>query len=155
MSFNDCVSLLIFCMDDLSTGVRGMLKSPTIIMLLLISHFIFVNHISCDAFYWNTPFSSNSAANFQMCFVLNETNIYRCQVHLAQYFLVAQMVKNLPAIREPGFDPWVGKVPWRRKWQPTPVFLLGESHGRRSLEGHSLWGLKELDTTEQLAIVIY
>ena len=36
----------------------------------------------------------------------------------------------------PGFDPWVGKIPWRRKWQPTPVFLPGESHGRRSLVGY-------------------
>jgi len=33
------------------------------------------------------------------------------------------------------FDPWVGKIPWRKKWQPTPVFLPGESHGQRSLEG--------------------
>ena len=42
----------------------------------------------------------------------------------------------------PGFDPWVGKTPWRRKWQPTPVFLPGESHGRRSLTGYSPWGRK-------------
>ena len=35
--------------------------------------------------------------------------------------------------RRPGFDPWVRKIPWRRKWQPTPVFLPGESHGQRSL----------------------
>ena len=38
------------------------------------------------------------------------------------------------------FDPWVGKIPWRRKWQPTPVFLPGESHGQRSLVGNSPWG---------------
>ena len=50
----------------------------------------------------------------------------------------------------PGFDPWVGKIPWRRKWQPTPVFLPGESHGWRSLLGYSPWGRKVLDTTEQL-----
>ena len=37
------------------------------------------------------------------------------------------------------FDPWVGKIPWRRKWQPTPVFLPGESHGQRSLESYSPW----------------
>ena len=36
-----------------------------------------------------------------------------------------------------GFDPWVGKIPWRRKWQPTPVFLLGKSKGQRSLAGYS------------------
>ena len=43
-----------------------------------------------------------------------------------------------------GFDPWVGKIPWRRKWQPTPVFLPGKSHGQRGLEGHSLQGLKRV-----------
>ena len=42
-----------------------------------------------------------------------------------------------------GFDPWVRKIPWRRKWQPTPVFLLGKSHGQRSLAGYSPWGHKE------------
>ena len=47
-------------------------------------------------------------------------------------------------------DPWVGKIPWRREWQCTSVFLSGEFHGQRSLVGHSLWGHKELDTTEQL-----
>ena len=46
------------------------------------------------------------------------------------------------------FDPWVGKIPWRRGWQPTPVFLPGESHGQRSLAGYSPWDHKESDTTE-------
>ena len=41
-------------------------------------------------------------------------------------------------------------VPWRRKWQPTPVLLPGKSHGQRSLVGYSLWGRKESDTTERL-----
>ena len=50
----------------------------------------------------------------------------------------------------PGFDPWVGKIPWRRKWQPTPGFLPGESHGQRSLVGYSPQGHKESDTTERL-----
>ena len=40
--------------------------------------------------------------------------------------LVTQMVKNLPASRTPGFDLWVGKIPWRRAWQPTSVFLPGK-----------------------------
>ena len=47
-----------------------------------------------------------------------------------------------------GFDPWVGKIPWRRGWQPIPVFLSGKSHRQRSLEGYAPQGLKELDTTE-------
>ena len=42
-----------------------------------------------------------------------------------------------------GFDPWVGKLPWTREWQPTPVFLSGEFHGQRSLAGYSPWGGKE------------
>ena len=46
------------------------------------------------------------------------------------------------------FDPWVGKIPWRRAWQPTSVFLPGESHGQRSLAGFSPWGLKESDMTK-------
>ena len=45
------------------------------------------------------------------------------------------------------FDPWVGKIPWRRAWQPTPVFLPRESYGQRSLTGYSPWGHKELGTT--------
>ena len=52
--------------------------------------------------------------------------------------------------RRPGFNPWVGKIPWRRKWQPTPVLLPGKFHGWRSLVGYSLWGRKESNTTEQL-----
>ena len=50
--------------------------------------------------------------------------------------------------RRYGFDPWVGKIPWRRKWQPSPVFLPGKSHGQRSLVCYSSWGHKESDMTE-------
>ena len=50
----------------------------------------------------------------------------------------------------PGFSPWVRKIPWRRKWHPTPVLLPGKSHGQRSLIGYSPWGNKESDLTEQL-----
>ena len=108
--------------------------------------------------------------------------------YIQQDSLVAQLLKNLPAIQEtpvrflggedplekgqathtsilglpwwlswqriclqcgrPGFDPWVGRIPWRRAWQPIPVFLPGESHGQRSLLGYSPWGCK--DMTERL-----
>ena len=61
--------------------------------------------------------------------------------------LVAQMVKNLSTMQETRVDPWVGKIPWRRKWQPTPVFLPGKSHGQRSLAGYSPRGGKESDAT--------
>ena len=64
------------------------------------------------------------------------------------------MVKNPPANAGDAGDSGsilVGKIPWRRKWQPTPVFLLGKSHGQRSLAGYSLWGHEELDMTEGTA----
>ena len=50
------------------------------------------------------------------------------------------------------FHPWVGKIPWSGKWQPTPVFLRGKSHGQRSLVGYSPWGRKESDVTEHAFI---
>ena len=65
-----------------------------------------------------------------------------------RFFPVAQSVRL--QCGRPGFDPWVRKIPCRRKWRPTPVFLPGESHGRRSLVGYSPWGRKESDTTERL-----
>ena len=50
-----------------------------------------------------------------------------------------------------GFDPWVGVIPWRKKWQPTPVFLPGKPHGHRSLAGYRTWDRQESDTTEHLS----
>ena len=78
------------------------------------------------------------------------------------YYTVSRMSKIKMAkytvclqCRRPGFDPWVGKIPWRREWLPTPVFLLGEVHGQRSLAGYSPWGCKELDTTEPLTLSLF
>jgi len=48
-------------------------------------------------------------------------------------FLGGSVVKNPPVSAGDRFDPWVGKIPWRRKWQPTPVFLSGKFHGQRNL----------------------
>ena len=61
-----------------------------------------------------------------------------------------KIVKNLPAVQETQVQLLVRKIPWRRKWQPTPVFLPGESHGQRSLVGYSPWNHKESDKTEWL-----
>ena len=64
---------------------------------------------------------------------------------------MALVVKNPPAnagdVRHQ-FDPWIGKIPRRRKWQPTSVFLPGESHGQRGLVGCSSWDHTESDMTE-------
>ena len=61
------------------------------------------------------------------------------------------MVKNVSAnAGDKGSIPGVGKIPWRRKWQPTPVSLPGKSQGQRRLMGHSPWGSQDLDTIERL-----
>ena len=85
----------------------------------------------------------------------SKVNVLQCGEHKTSLlmfwgFLVVQMVKNLPAMRET----WVPSLGWegplRREWLPTPVFFLpGEFHGQRSLVGYSPWGCKELDTTER------
>jgi len=69
--------------------------------------------------------------------------------------LVAQTLKNPPTMLDTGFDPWVGKIPWRKAWQPTPVFLPGEFHEQRSLEDYSSWDHKESDMTEYVCTYIY
>ena len=89
--------------------------------------------------------------------------------------LMAQIAKNLPTIQKFSsvqslsrvqllatpwtvayqtslFNPWVGKIPWRREWPPTPVFLPDEFHGQRSLAVYSPWNHKESGTTEQLKL---
>ena len=78
-------------------------------------------------------------------------------VHLIneeQGFPVGSVVKNLPGLqivecRRPSVRLWVRKVPRRREWQPTPVFLPGEFHGQSSLMGYSPGGRKNSDTTEE------
>ena len=60
--------------------------------------------------------------------------------------------KSAYQCRRLGFDLWARKIPWRRNWLPTPVFLPGEFHGQRSLAGYSPWGCKELDMTEELTL---
>ena len=65
---------------------------------------------------------------------------------------MAQTVKNLPASRRPGFNAWVGKIPWRREW--LSIFLPGEFRGQRSLAGYRPWGHKESGTAQRLTLSI-
>ena len=59
--------------------------------------------------------------------------------------LVTQMIKSPPTMQiRSGFDPWIREIPWRREWQPTPVFSTGKSHGQRSLVGYSPWGSQKV-----------
>ena len=77
--------------------------------------------------------------------------IFNVCILIRRDFPGGSVVKNLPEIQEQQeawFILWVGKIPWRRAWQPILVFLPGESHGQRSLAGYSPCGHKESDTTE-------
>ena len=65
--------------------------------------------------------------------------------------MVKSTLANAGDAKRREFQPWVGKIPWRRKWQPTPVFWLGKSHGERSQVGYSPRGRKELDMTEPMS----
>ena len=93
---------------------------------------------------WKPP-TDFLATLFTSLLPLSPTN------HSLRASQVMLVVKNLPAnagdVRD-GFHPQVRKIPCRRAWQPSPVFLSGESHGQRSLMGYNPWGLKELDSTE-------
>ena len=96
---------------------------------------------------WNTGESSCSL--LQRIFPTQESNwcLPRCTWILYQLSYQGSHPICLQC-RRPGSDPWVRKSPWRRKGQPSQVFLPGESHRQRSLEGYSPWSCKELDTAE-------
>ena len=102
-----------------------------------------------------------------MSFLKTDTLAFQGPKHFAQNSIVHEVfvgldcmepsqmvlvVKDLPASagdgKRLGLIPWVGEIPWRRAWQPIPVFLPGESQGRGSLVGCCLWGHIESDTTE-------
>ena len=79
-------------------------------------------------------------------------NFWHCLI-FSGGFSDGSVVKNPPAIRRRRFNPWVGKIPWRRRWQSTPVFLPKKSHGQRSLaEGMDpwAWSCSALEMTEHL-----
>ena len=88
--------------------------------------------------------------NFIMFFELSLEDVFHHLQKIGTCYQVVQRLKRLLPTWETGFDPWVRKIPWSRKRQPTPVFMPGKSHGPRSLVGHNPWGCKESDTTERL-----
>ena len=88
--------------------------------------------------------SRGISVNAVMCW-----SVFNNQLYL-RASLVAQLVKNLLQSRRPGFNPWVGKIPWRRERLPTPVFQPGEFHGLCSP-----WSCKESDTTEKLSLYVF
>ena len=87
-------------------------------------------------------------AAFMIFGILQGNGLKRSRVwHYCNYYYY---LSDCPQCGRPRFDSWAGKIPWRRKWQPTPVPLPGKPHEQRSLVGYSPWGRKEWDTTERL-----
>ena len=114
-----------------------------------------MNRINTRQVQWGIKFHMQGQLDFKSSKLVNLLYIW---VSNTWGFPSDSELKNLPAkeeMQETGFDPWVRKIPWRRKWQPIPIFLLGESHGQRSLAGYSPWGLKESNRTEQLSVLQY
>ena len=120
---------------------------------------MFFLELSC---FFDDPADVGNLISGSSAFSKTSLNIWKFTVHILlksglenfkHYFtsvlasLVAQSVKNLPAVQEtPRFDPWVGKISWRRKCQRTPVFVPGKSHGQRSLVGYSPRGSQKSRT---------
>jgi len=78
------------------------------------------------------------------------TGCDHCNRGILNICILQKFSPNFLQCRIPGFDPWARNIPWRKAWQPTPVFLPGESPwAEQSLEGCSLWGRKELNMTEE------
>ena len=85
------------------------------------------------------------------CTLLLNTDFYLLKItQFNSPSLVAHRLKRLSGMWETRVQSLGQEDPWRRKWNPTPLFLPGESHGGRSLVGYSPWGHKESDTTERL-----
>ena len=123
------------------------------IHLRKIGYHISVNGIPLNIY----PFKGKTCPSWAFCQLRRKRknafcNLIRVESQLKEKNsqVVAQTVKNLPAMQEAWVHPGVRKISWRREWIATPVFLPGEFHGHRSLVGYSPWGCKEKDTTEQL-----
>ena len=80
--------------------------------------------------------------------VMNKIQGLKSVIGLPRWYSGKESTCQCRRCRRRGFDPWLGKISWRRKWQPTLVFLPGKSHGQRSLAAYTPWGCEELDTTE-------
>ena len=108
----------------------------------VLIHCFFADHLPWLLNWRNT--------NIKLFMVKDEFTQNNLKLHVVKEALPSGSDGKASAMPRLGFDPWVGKIPRRRKWQPAPVFLPRKSHGPRSLVSYRPWGRKELDTTERL-----
>ena len=106
--------------------------------------------LRCDWMVWSSPKPSQIFTGDNDSAELDKGRVTVSWTALWHEFGVLENPGPNRASRRPGFDLWVGKIPWRRKWQPTPIFLPGEFHRQSSLVGCIPWGCKKSDRTERL-----
>ena len=118
-------------------------------LLLLLSFKICPSCLEVFVFKWSRTLSNRVHLNME----------WACRKGLGyishRASLVPQTVRIHLQCRRLRCNPWVRKIPWRREWQPAPVFLLVQPHGQRDLVGHSPWGLKELNTTDMFPFTFH
>ena len=111
---------------------------------LQIIHLLFVNMIASHFLLYKDDKASESKL------IILLSKLLRDAYELLSWLSGKESPCQCRSCRRCGFSPWVGKMSWRTKWQPTPIFLPGKSHGQRSLVGYIPWGCKESDMTERL-----
>ena len=99
----------------------------------------------CSSFSQEALFSFSTQGTFSGRLLLSSLKIPTCSL------VIINPPTNAGVARNAKFSPWIGNIPWRRKWQPTPVFLPGESHRQRSLEGYSPYRWKESDMSKHMS----
>ena len=139
-------------------------KVPQLVVIHTVKGFGIVSKAEVDVFlelscFFDDPTDVEHLISGSSAFLKSSLNIWKCTVHVLlmpclenfeHYFasMWDECKRICLSVQETWFNSWVRKIPWRRKWQPTPVLLPRKSHGQRSLVGYSPWGSKELDMTE-------
>ena len=125
----------------------------------LISEFLSEGLDLCVDVYLMYPWEDRKLGVSYSAILLTSFLWFYCLLKEHWGFPSGSVVKNLLLMQEMQVYPWIRNIPWRRNWQPTPVFLPGKSHGQRSLAGYSSWGSKkvrdDLVTTQQQRSIRY
>ena len=160
-----CVSVYLYADLSLIFMLQHIMQSTNhymIMVMLLLTEANFTSsqktayrHLPYQSPLWYQLFSFIGSTklilrNVSILYIFLLLISHMVRLYIYKHVGIAQSVKNLPAVQETPVQSWVGKIPWRRKWQAIPISLPGKSHGQRSLVGYSPWGRKESGTTELL-----
>ena len=145
---NEYSGLISFRIDLFDLAVQGTLKS------LLQHQNSRASVLQCSAFFMVHISPSYMTTGKTIVLTIQTLLAKWCFCFLIHCPFPGSSERNCLPCRISGFSPWVGKIPQRREWQPTPVFLPRQLHGQRSLADYTLWGRKESDTPVPLTHTI-